>query len=163
MSGDLQLTIRPTEQTDQSWIRDEIRKWWGDDSVIVRGRKYYPANYDGFIATIRDDKVGLLTLRYDQEYCEIMSLTTSDSYPITGRRLIEAAISDARKNKAERMVVVTTNDNTNALRFYQVMGFRLHELRKGILIESRKLKPKIPLLGQYNIPISDEIELELFL
>jgi len=59
------------------------------------------------------------------------------------------------------MIVVTTNDNTNTLRFYRNMGFRLQELRVGIVKESRKIKPQIPLVGNNHIPIRDEIELEM--
>jgi hypothetical protein len=59
--------------------------------------------------------------------------------------------------------VVTTNDNTSALHFYQKMGFYFHKLRVCIVEESRKIKPQIPLIGNFNIPIWDEIELEMIL
>lgn len=59
--------------------------------------------------------------------------------------------------------MVTTNDNTSALRFYQKMGFCLHKLRVGIVEESRKTKSQISLIGNINIPIRDEIELEMIL
>jgi len=61
------------------------------------------------------------------------------------------------------MIVATTNDNTNTLRFYRNMVFRLQDLRVGIVKESRKIKPQIPLVGNHHIPIRDEIELEMFL
>lgn len=40
-------------------------------------------------------------------------------------------------------------------------GFTLCALRPGAVIESRKRKPQIPQLGHHNIPIRDEIELEI--
>ena len=56
--------------------------------------------------------------------------------------------------------VVTTNDNVDALRFYQRRGFRLVAVRCGAVDDSRRtLKPSIPLAGDYGIPLRDEIEL----
>jgi len=59
--------------------------------------------------------------------------------------------------------VTTTNDNLDALRFYQRRGFRIVALRPGPVDESRKIKSTIPVLGEYGIPIRDEIELELLI
>ena len=56
--------------------------------------------------------------------------------------------------------VVTTNDNVDALRFYQRRGFRLARLRPGAVDESREtVKPEIPAIGDHGIPLRDEIEL----
>jgi hypothetical protein len=56
--------------------------------------------------------------------------------------------------------VLTTNDNVDALRFYQRRGLRLTALRPGAVDGSRRtLKPQIPPTGNYGIPLSDEIEL----
>jgi len=110
-----------------------------------------------------EEKAGLVILRYDETLCEIMSLTVSGIYPQSGSQLISSAVEDAKKHDSERMIVVATNDNTNALRFYPNTGFRLHKLRVGIVEESRKMKPQIPLVGNYHIPIRDKIGLEMIL
>lgn len=55
----------------------------------------------------------------------------------------------------------SSNDNLNALRFYQKYGFTLVALYPNALAQSRKLKPQIPLIGNDGIPLRDEIELEL--
>ena len=58
------------------------------------------------------------------------------------------------------MWLVTTNDNVDALRFYQRRGLRISGLRIGAVDESRaRLKPQIPEIGAYGIPLRDEIEL----
>jgi ribosomal protein S18 acetylase RimI-like enzyme len=62
-----------------------------------------------------------------------------------------------------RLWLITTNDNTDALRFYQKHGFMLVAVHRNAIEESRKLKPEIPLIGNNNIPIRDEIELEMML
>jgi ribosomal protein S18 acetylase RimI-like enzyme len=61
------------------------------------------------------------------------------------------------------LFLVTTNDNTPALRFYQKRGFVLSALRPNAIAENRKVKPEIPLTGQDGIPIRDELELEMHL
>jgi len=157
------VLIRPIDENDHPWIRDVIRKWWGAESVVVRNTKYEPAEMDEFIALLIREKVGLVILRYDETLCEIMSLIVSGTHPQIGSQLISSAVEDAKKHNFESMIVITTNDNTNALRFYQNSGFHLHELRVGIVKESRKIKPQIPLVGNYHIPIRDEIELEMTL
>jgi hypothetical protein len=57
--------------------------------------------------------------------------------------------------------VIATNDNVDALRFYQRRGFRLTMVRAGAVDASRAgLKPEIPAIGAHGIPIRDEIQLE---
>ena len=59
-------------------------------------------------------------------------------------------------------MVVTTNDNIEALRFYQRRGFRLTLIRPGAVDRSRaELKPEIPESGAFDIPLRDELELEM--
>ncbi len=55
---------------------------------------------------------------------------------------------------------LTTNDNLDALRFYRKRCFRITKVHTGALKESRRLKPEIPEIGLYEIPMHDEIELE---
>jgi len=57
----------------------------------------------------------------------------------------------------------TTNDNLNALRFYQKRGLVLVTIHRNALTRSRQLKPQIPLIGNDGIPLRDEIELEMVL
>jgi hypothetical protein len=49
----------------------------------------------------------------------------------------------------------------NALGFYQKRGFEIVAVYCGAVNESRKRKPSIPLIGYNNIPLRDEIELEI--
>jgi hypothetical protein len=58
--------------------------------------------------------------------------------------------------------VVTTNDNVDALRFYQRRGYRLASVDAGAVDRARAaLKPAIPEVGAHGIPLRDELELEL--
>jgi ribosomal protein S18 acetylase RimI-like enzyme len=55
--------------------------------------------------------------------------------------------------------LTTTNDNVDALRFYQRRGFRLAALRPGAVDEARRIKPEIPQVGEHGIPLHDELDL----
>jgi GNAT superfamily N-acetyltransferase len=61
----------------------------------------------------------------------------------------------------ETLRLTTTNDNVDALRFYQRRGFRLTALRAGAVDHARLAKPSIPTIGEHGIPLRDEIDLLL--
>jgi hypothetical protein len=67
----------------------------------------------------------------------------------------------ARRTGWRRLWLVTTNDNTAALRFYQRAGWELVAFHHNALAQSRVLKPSIPQMGLDSIPIRHELELEL--
>lgn len=155
------IIFRPTEENDRSWMRGVMRKWWGSESEVVWKTKYKPAEKNVYIALLNGAKVGLVIFRYDAALNEIMNLTVSDTHPQVGRQLILSAVEDAKKHNSERMIVRTTNDITNTLRFYRNIGFRLQELRVDTVKESRKKKLKISMVSNCHIPIQNEIDLEM--
>ncbi|MTK09300.1 MAG: hypothetical protein F8N38_19720 [Hungatella sp.] len=53
--------------------------------------------------------------------------------------------------------------NSFAIRFYKKRGFDLAGFYHNSLDISRKIKPAIPLLGNYDIPLKHEIEFEMIL
>ena len=53
------------------------------------------------------------------------------------------------------------HDNVDALQFYQRRGFCLVRVHRGAVDRRRaSLKPKIPPVGAYGIPLRKQIELE---
>jgi hypothetical protein len=50
-----------------------------------------------------------------------------------------------------------------ALQFYQKRGYCLTKLYPNAMDEVRKVKPSVPELGDNDIPLRDEIELEKIL
>ena len=77
--------------------------------------------------------------------------------------LIDAVKEIAAAAGCKRIWLITTNDNTAALRFYQKYGLALVAVHRNAVEASRRLKPEIPLTGNDGIPIRDEIELEMVL
>ena len=66
----------------------------------------------------------------------------------------------ARANGVRRLWLVTSNDNTPAIRFYQRQGWDLAELHRDALAASRALKPEIPLRGRDGIEMRHELVFE---
>ena len=70
-----------------------------------------------------------------------------------GSALLGAVEELARRCGCKRLWLVTTNDNTHALAFYQRRGFVLAALHRDAVTEARKtLKPSLPLVGEGGIP-----------
>jgi hypothetical protein len=59
--------------------------------------------------------------------------------------------------------LITTNDNLNALEFYQKRGYRIIEVISDAVNKARKVKPSIPLIGYKGIPLQDELRLKKFM
>jgi ribosomal protein S18 acetylase RimI-like enzyme len=105
--------------------------------------------------------VALLTYVVTGADCEVLTLHVDDRRRGLGSTLIAEVKEIARRAGCTRLWVLTTNDNVDALRFYQRRGFRLAAVRAGAVDASRTfLKPEIPAIGAHGIPIRDEIELE---
>lgn len=157
------FTIRPTEKDDRNWVAQFMEDRWGSTRVVSRGQVYLPHLLPGFLAMQGDSRAGLITYRIYGDQCEIVTIDSVKPGYGVGSALIEAVKQAASAEAVKRIWLITTNDNTPALRFYQKRGFRLAALYVNALEESRKLKPEIPLFGLDGIPLRDEIELELFL
>ena len=144
-------------------LREYWKKHWGDEFVIAYGVIYRPDTLDGFIALDGDEWVGEVTYTLTGDDCEIVSIDSLREGQGIGTQLLKQAVEQARKKDCKRIFLITTNDNLNALGFYQKRGFELVAIHRRAVNESRKIKPSIPFVGMNNIPLRDEIELELVL
>ena len=115
---------------------------------------------DGFIYS---DWAGVITFIIRGEEYEITSLDSLKEGKGVGTALIEEVIREAKEKNCRRVFLITTNDNLHALGFYQRRRFELVAIRRGAMNDSRKIKPSIPLIGMNNIPLRDEIELEILI
>ena len=104
--------------------------------------------------------MGLVTYRIEKQECEIITLNSFAKREGVATELLQAAEKAAIQSGCNTLWVITTNDNLDALRFYQRRGFRITKVHTDALKESRRLKPEIPKTGLYEIPMRDEIELE---
>jgi ribosomal protein S18 acetylase RimI-like enzyme len=153
-----ELTLDDLPRLRQFWIDH-----WGNEYIVSRGKIYRPQQLEGFVVEDDSEWLGLLTFFINDNECEVTSIDSLREEQGIGTMLLNKAIEEARKRDCKRIFLITTNDNLNALGFYQKRGFELVAIYRGALNESRRLKPSIPRIGMNNIPLRDEIELELVL
>ncbi|MCA9933282.1 MAG: GNAT family N-acetyltransferase [Anaerolineales bacterium] len=138
-----------------------IIQQWGANLVVAHGDIYYPHMLPGFLAEKDSLPVGLVTYHMDGAACEIVTLDSLQPGMGIGSALVTAVQHAARQANCTKLWLITTNDNLHALGFYQKRGFELARIHRHAITQSRQRKPSIPLLGSNNIPIRDEIELEM--
>ncbi len=148
---------------DMNWAVELWERRWNGDTVISRGKIHRLSDVSGLVAFVDSERVVLLTYSTTNNALEIVSLDSLMEGVGIGTALVDYCIQLAIKKHIKRLWLVTTNDNVDALRFYQRKGFILYALHKDAIKRSRKLKPTIPQVGMYGIPIRDEIELEYIL
>jgi ribosomal protein S18 acetylase RimI-like enzyme len=154
------VKIRPRTELDDQWIADRFVEEWGATFVVSRGRRLDAEQLPALIAEVGDQKCGLATYHTAAGETELVSLNAFVPQQGVGTALLAATIEEARAAGSRRLWLITTNDNLDALRFYQRRGLRLVAVHPGAVDESRKLKPEIPLTGDYGIRVHDEIEVE---
>ena len=159
----MNLEIREFMQSDQEWARTLFSQRWGSETVVTRGKVHHVDKLSGFVALVDGVQKGLVTYRIDENECEVITLDSLHEGKGIGTALLDTIRQHAGSIGCIRIWLVTTNDNTPALRFYQKRGYEIVAVHRDAIRESRFIKPEIPERGIDNIQIRDEIELELML
>jgi len=157
------FALRSLQPVDSAWVARHVAEQWGSEIAVAHGAIYRPAELPGFVAEDEGEVVGLLTYHVEGSMCEIGTLDSQREGRGISVALIEAVKVAARQAGCRRLWLITTNDNTHALRFYQKRGFCLVAVHRDAVAASRAIKPEIPLIGNDGIPIRDEVELEMSL
>ncbi len=158
-----EIKVCPKGPADVEWVRGVLCERWGAVVVVSRGRANQADELPALVAWDGDERVGLATYRIEAGECELVSLDSLEPGRGVGTVLIDGVANVARSAGCQRLWLITTNDNLNALRFYQKRGLVLVAVHRDALDVSRRLKPSIPQVGMDGIPLRDEIELELLL
>lgn len=157
------MQISPITDALRPWVNRVLTERWGSPRIVSRGHLHDALALPGFVARIGDTPLGLLTYRMETDACEIVSLDSLSEGMGIGSALISEVLSLAQKAGCLRVWLITTNDNMQALAFFQRRGFTLKAIYTDAVAKSRRLKPEIPLTGIGGIPLRDEIELEFSL
>ncbi|MFC1978418.1 GNAT family N-acetyltransferase [Chloroflexota bacterium] len=156
-----EFKVRSLNKQDHIQVVQILENYWGSTDIVTHGTVHNADQLPGFIA-IQDNKpVGVLTYQLHNNECEIISLNSLVEGKGIGSALVDSAKNIAITANCKRLWLITTNDNTHSLTFYQKRGFSLAEIYPNALEYSRKLKPEIPMIGINGIPLRDEIELEI--
>jgi ribosomal protein S18 acetylase RimI-like enzyme len=156
------LSVRPGRPADRDQVVALLGGSWGDTRVAAHGVLYDAAALPSFLAFQDGELVGLLTYHLDDEGLEVVTLDAVRPREGVGTALLTAVANLAYDMGCARVWLITTNDNLDALRFYQRRGMQIVDVALDAVEASRALKPTIPTVGAYWIPIRDELTLELW-
>jgi GNAT superfamily N-acetyltransferase len=152
------LTVRSFRVTDVAWAEQVIGGSFAGRMQARLGELVDALSFPGIVAERDGVPCGLLTFDDRGPDVEVVYLEALDKGAGVGTALLEALVE---RNASRRLWLITTNDKVDALRFYQRRGFRIVDVRPGAVDAARSsLKPDIPEIGNYGIPLRDEIVLE---
>jgi ribosomal protein S18 acetylase RimI-like enzyme len=156
------LSVRRAVDADRAAVDTLHREHWGGNLVAAHGRLFDLDRLDALVAVTPDGQVaGVLAYEIAGDELEIVSIEAAAPGLGAGTALLTGVAALARERGLARVWLITTNDNLDALRFYQRRGLRITGVSAGAAARARRLKPSIPLIGEYGIPIRDEITLDL--
>jgi GNAT superfamily N-acetyltransferase len=145
---------------DAAWLHSFICERWGSPGVVSRGRMWTGDSLFALSAHDRSGLAGVVSWRVEEGAIELVTMDALSRGQGVGSALLAALLKEARGTECSRLWLVTTNDNLDALRFYQRRGWRIAAIHQDAVSRSRQLKPSIPQVGAYGISIRDEIEME---
>ncbi|MDW7616082.1 GNAT family N-acetyltransferase [Peribacillus simplex] len=138
-----------------------IEHWETTQVVFSKGTFHY-AELEGFAVIDENEKItGMGTYKLINQECEIISLNSE--HEKQGSSLLYVIENIAKEKNCHTIKVITTNDNLQALKFFQKRGYFISEIVKNAVEGSRKIKPEIPFYSFDGIPIRDEIILEKYI
>jgi ribosomal protein S18 acetylase RimI-like enzyme len=152
---------RALREDERDWLAAHLRLAWGSTTIVSRGRVRDAAALPALVCTQDDHLLGLATYAIEDGECELVTIEAFRPGGGVGSALLAAVVALGREHACTRVVLVTTNDNAGAQRFYEHRGFRLLRVHHGAVDEARKLKAVIPLIGENGVEIHDELEYEL--
>lgn len=153
------FVIEPMADLDE--LRLLLRRRWGE-TLMMFGRSWKLGDYDAFV--MRDSGgniLGLVTTVVQKSTRLALTLDNFSDQPGVGRRLLDFVMALGREERARSLRVLTTNDNTPALRYFQKRGFRIVAFYPGAIAVYRQVAPTLPEIGVDDIPVRDAIELEI--
>lgn len=163
MSGQPAVVVREPNEADRAWVEQVLRSSWGATTMVSRGRLHDTTRCPALVAVQADEPVGLATFRFHDDQCELLTLDALTKHAGIGSALLAGVARGAQERGCRRLWLITSNDNLAAMRFYQRRGMRVVAVHRGAVDEARRLKPSIPEVGEYGIPLHDEVEFELLL
>ena len=154
------MLITDLTEADKIWVKGRTELLFGGDYVVSRDVLHDPTQLPGFIAVDSGERIGLATYHVEGDCCEVVSVDALCQFIGVGTALLLAVEKAARVAGCQKLWAITTNDNLDALRFFQKRGFTISAVRVDGMDRIRQMKPDIPEIGYYGIAVRDEIELE---
>jgi GNAT superfamily N-acetyltransferase len=157
------VSVREPRDDERERIIAILVERWGAPIVVSRGVRHDMRDLPTLVADEDGEIAGVLTYNPGERDAEVVSIDALRQNRGIGTALLDAVVDVALASGWRRLWLITTNDNTAALRFCQRRGWDLVAVHRDAVDESRRLKPEIPQTGDDDIPIKHELELELVL
>jgi GNAT superfamily N-acetyltransferase len=142
-------------------MRDVIAGAFASTRVVSRGRVHEDTELlDGFVVEVDGRAIGCALWEEIDGDAELVVLVTTYRGAGAGGALLDAVVEYGRAHGWTRLWLVTTNDNTDAIRIYERAGWDWVAFHRDAVTKARALKPELPELGNHGIPIRHEIEFE---
>ena len=152
--------IQPISENNRQQVIDFFKEHWGSLQMVISSGMYDCASLDGFVYVEGTSIIGLITYVLHRDSLEVISLDSIQEGKGIGSCLMGEVEHFAKERSISEIELITTNDNLQALKFYQKRGYRITEVIPNAVLEARKVKPTIPLIGNEGIPLLDELKLK---
>lgn len=157
------MKVVHTNNINKQVLIDLFIDSWGDDEMVVSSGTYQLSDLPGFVAYDETEIIGVITYIIRNDQIEIISLDSFRENVGIGSQLLKKLEEISEEKDITNISVITTNDNLNALKFYQKRGYSIAKVIPNAVEKARKQKPSIPQFAENGIPIRDEIVLEKYL
>lgn len=155
------MSIQEISKQNRSSVIDFFEQHWGSPEMVISSGIYNCSELDGYMYSNKDGEIiGLVTYEVREEECEIISLDSIVEGQGIGSQLLKKVEQTVKDKGCTRLSLITTNDNLQAMKFYQKRGYRIVQVIPNAVNKARKLKPTIPFIGNDGIPLNDELKLE---
>lgn len=155
------MIIRPVTPADREWVADAIGTAFGSVRLMSNDRLIEDASLlDGFAAEVDGRPVGCALVNNVDGDTELVALVSQYRGAGVGSALLDAVVERGRRDGWKRLWLVTSNDNTDAIRMYQRAGWHWTDFRRDAITHARTTKPEIPEVGNHGIPLRHEIHFE---
>ncbi len=156
----VELTPNPEEN---ALVAEFLTTHWVSEKIVTRGKITDASRISRIVGFDENGSlIGLATFSIcdEDKSCELLSINAEVKRKGIGTRMLQSLEKVAKEQGVKRIWLITTNDNFEAAAFYIMNGYRLVNVHKNALDLSRQLKPQIPTIGKYGIPMQDEWEFE---
>ena len=155
------MNVRPVTAGDREWIAEIVIGAFGSVQIVSHGEIIEDASLlEGFAVEHDGRPIGCALVNLVDNVAELVALVTTYRGAGAGTALLEAVVDRARNEHWSRLWLITSNDNTDAIRMYQRAGWDWVDFRRDAITRARAIKPEIPEKGNHGIPIRHEIQFE---
>lgn len=152
--------MRAMTDSDRDFVLACVRRHFGGEPIVSLGRAYTLEELEFAFAREGGSPAAFAAHRFDDGQCEIVALVSANEGKGHGWKVVSEVLEKARSKGCRRVWLVATNDNLEAIGWYQRRGFRMVQVHRNSMDRERAMKPQIPLIGLHGIPLRDEIEFE---